>query len=480
MSLLSLIGNGLESAGRGIANGVNRWVDYSSMGGMQPYMQSQFPDGIPPDVKQGLRRGFIQNLGMALAGQNPAAVGELQRETAANLLQNAIRQKELKQFQQFTATPTGGIDYYLAAQWNAAHGNSEAAARYAKMAEDARNGEATRAEQEIKSAQAQMALAGQLLGNTTNQQEYTTGLDTLRGFGINLTLPKDFSPDFVKKLAMSSMAFKDQLSAGIAQSAEERAQAGWVHDMSNWAPQDTILRNNAEASKYVPEAALLNKVLLNQQVTGTQPPQPIQMMNFNEGVRQFNATFGQNAARMGMQAANEAHVLQTQYLNTIGQMRRELVDRLNPHTQRAAGFQQMMSGVNGGMGDLAVIYGYMKMLDPLSVVREGEFETARKTQAIPDWVWGAYERVRGGGIGLDQQTRNRFIQAGGGLVKQYADDIKQIMGYYTDLANRNGVNPQDLVVGDPYANATNSYNDWWNKTIKPGLNPNGRVPGRRP
>ena len=36
----------------------------------------------------------------------------------------------------------------------------------------------------------------------------------------------------------------------------------------------------------------------------------------------------------------------------------------------------------------------MKMLDPRSVVREGEFETVRKTYAIPDRVWLWFQQVK--------------------------------------------------------------------------------------
>lgn len=57
---------------------------------------------------------------------------------------------------------------------------------------------------------------------------------------------------------------------------------------------------------------------------------------------------------------------------------------------------RIMAADESAVGDIALIFGYMKMLDPASVVREGEFDTAQKTAGIPDRVWGALKRVESG------------------------------------------------------------------------------------
>jgi len=58
-------------------------------------------------------------------------------------------------------------------------------------------------------------------------------------------------------------------------------------------------------------------------------------------------------------------------------------------------------------GDLALIFNFMKMLDPNSVVRESEFATAQNTASVPDSIRNAYNRVLNGQkLG---ETRNDFL-----------------------------------------------------------------------
>jgi len=55
------------------------------------------------------------------------------------------------------------------------------------------------------------------------------------------------------------------------------------------------------------------------------------------------------------------------------------------YTAVRGSFERIQSGAarNTGAGDLGIIYGYMKMLDPGSVVREGEFATAENASGVP-------------------------------------------------------------------------------------------------
>ena len=46
--------------------------------------------------------------------------------------------------------------------------------------------------------------------------------------------------------------------------------------------------------------------------------------------------------------------------------------------------------------DLSLIFGYMKMLDPGSVVREGEFATAQNAAGVPERIQNIYNQVVSG------------------------------------------------------------------------------------
>lgn len=61
--------------------------------------------------------------------------------------------------------------------------------------------------------------------------------------------------------------------------------------------------------------------------------------------------------------------------------------------------------------DIALIYSYMKMLDPGSVVREGEFATAQNAAGIPDQIRNLYNRAQSGNRLNDRQRRNTVLSA---------------------------------------------------------------------
>lgn len=56
-------------------------------------------------------------------------------------------------------------------------------------------------------------------------------------------------------------------------------------------------------------------------------------------------------------------------------------------------------------GDLALIFNFMKMLDPGSTVREGEFATAQNTGGVPDRIVNLYQNVLNGAR-LNKSQRN--------------------------------------------------------------------------
>ena len=65
----------------------------------------------------------------------------------------------------------------------------------------------------------------------------------------------------------------------------------------------------------------------------------------------------------------------------------------------------------GGAADLALIFNFMKMLDPASVVRESEFALAEATGALPDWLKKEWSKVTDGGRLTPTMRRNIMRQA---------------------------------------------------------------------
>jgi hypothetical protein len=79
---------------------------------------------------------------------------------------------------------------------------------------------------------------------------------------------------------------------------------------------------------------------------------------------------------------------------------------------------QASAGAKTGPGDIALITGFMKMLDPGSVVRETEFATARDTAGLFDRLANQAQKLQSGQIfSLDSNQRQEYVT----LAKQYLD-----------------------------------------------------------
>lgn len=79
-------------------------------------------------------------------------------------------------------------------------------------------------------------------------------------------------------------------------------------------------------------------------------------------------------------------------------------------------FQRMKSSAQAknGPGDIALITGFMKMLDPGSVVRETEFATARDTGGLFETLKGLASKLQTGAIfSLDSKQRDQFVTLAG-------------------------------------------------------------------
>lgn len=106
----------------------------------------------------------------------------------------------------------------------------------------------------------------------------------------------------------------------------------------------------------------------------------------------------------------------------------------------------------GGPADLALVYTFMKGLDPNSVVRESEYATAAKSGNIFSGIWSkfnGYFKENGGFLPdtVKTQFANLVNQNLTGQQTQYDNFAKD----YRNIATRQGLNPDNVVVN--YGNA---------------------------
>ncbi len=89
-------------------------------------------------------------------------------------------------------------------------------------------------------------------------------------------------------------------------------------------------------------------------------------------------------------------------------------------------------------GDLALIFNYMKILDPSSVVREGEFATAQNAGGVPDRLRAQYNKVRAGER-LSEDMRGDFVDRAGKLFTGSVQGYKQNRSEFGRLAKDAGL-----------------------------------------
>ena len=97
-------------------------------------------------------------------------------------------------------------------------------------------------------------------------------------------------------------------------------------------------------------------------------------------------------------------------------------------------------------GDLSLLYGYMKSLDPTSVVRESEFAMAAEAGSLPDRIQGWATKIINGER-LTDKIRNDFVNQSAKLYDAAVVDQEKLTNRYRGIAQRNNI-PEIDVVGD--------------------------------
>jgi len=106
-------------------------------------------------------------------------------------------------------------------------------------------------------------------------------------------------------------------------------------------------------------------------------------------------------------------------------LRKEYQSRTKVYGELGSTYANIASSAKAqtGPGDIALITGFMKMLDPGSVVRETEFATARDTAGLYTRLENSLKKAENGQF-LQANQRNEFVS----LAKQYLDSAQKKAG----------------------------------------------------
>ena len=148
-------------------------------------------------------------------------------------------------------------------------------------------------------------------------------------------------------------------------------------------------------------------------------------------------------------------------------LRSEYTKNTNEFGKIDSAFGRLQSSLSGtGAGDLSLIFQYMKILDPGSTVREGEFASAANAGGVDSKVIGMYNKIVDGSFlspiqRIDFYQRARDLYAGAakkydytremftGLAKAYdptGDNINKVI-YPRDSARQSGSSIGNLLDG---------------------------------
>lgn len=96
-------------------------------------------------------------------------------------------------------------------------------------------------------------------------------------------------------------------------------------------------------------------------------------------------------------------------------------------------------------GDIALIYNYMKMLDPGSTVMQGEYATIEQSRSLPQQVVGLYNKLITGQK-LEPEQRADYLKLANDLFDTSSKSYSNLRKQYNELSKRKNVNPENTVL----------------------------------
>lgn len=156
-----------------------------------------------------------------------------------------------------------------------------------------------------------------------------------------------------------------------------------------------------------------------------------------EGLSKTYDLVGGESGTISEEAQGTATTLRTEYFKRSQE--NNWIDALNS-------YKKVEAASSTPQGDISLIFAFMKMLDPNSVVREGEFATAEKTAGIPAQIVQQYNKALSGQR-LTEDQRKAYKDEAGKVFSVYQERQAPIDAYYQTLAQKYGLDPSLVGVG---------------------------------
>lgn len=161
------------------------------------------------------------------------------------------------------------------------------------------------------------------------------------------------------------------------------------------------------------------------------------------------ADAGKNRLHMSMEREKAKAKGKGDALSYTQELRKELMgNQVVKDTQQLAAAHAKMKkafATQTAGSDMGMIYGMMKMYDPGSTVREGEYATAEKAGGVPAQLLAMYNRLVGGGT-LKPSVRADFMKQADQMMQSQVGRYKPLADEFGRLAEQAGTSRGDVVL----------------------------------
>ena len=228
------------------------------------------------------------------------------------------------------------------------------------------------------------------------------------------------------------------MRAALGQLQQQQAAAAAQQQFVQSLPAD-----QQAAAAVVPQQAALGAF----EAANPDPITPYQQAALDQGQQEIDlARRGQDMDLAAQLAAEQQKALPK--ASDIAGLRKEFSSASGSFSGVRDGYKRLLSAPSNPAGDMSVIFGYMKMLDPTSVVRETEQATVRNAAGVPERVRNVWNRLVSG-ESLTPEQRTRYQQAAGALYREQFETQQQQVAGFSQIAQRAGMNPEDILQAVP-------------------------------
>lgn len=135
----------------------------------------------------------------------------------------------------------------------------------------------------------------------------------------------------------------------------------------------------------------------------------------------------------------------TQRIEREAGLRTEFTALARPYLDMGDSLARIQASSPTPEGDLSLIYNFMRMLDPGSVVREGEFAMLGRSGGLPQQVQQYFNRLAGNGQ-LTPEMRRAVVTQSQALWRAQEARHLAIQRQYVEIARRHGLNPENVMI----------------------------------